>query len=175
LELPILAAFKPKLRQNHHSRKAELMQFLIVTKHLFQNTELFEATIDGLVTSTSSFLSHTISCGDIVSGQANMLTLATIPIISFSHFSWKQTTLQSFPENLDVRPFSTGFWSEDPHNVARLNVYADFIPHSSTVELVPVPFRIKGRWLINPKVCPVYSNLASFSTILTKSVLPSNL
>jgi hypothetical protein len=153
----------------------------LVPKLRAQAFEILEASVDGFMTGASIVLCPSIRQGHPVLRDADFF-ITPVASVGFNLFVWKKPVLESTPENLYVRPFSTRKWAIDPDNVTCLDAGSNLISNPCTIELVTVPFLVKRQprvvrfWrLPNRTVGAVDIGQARTSIIPLQSIFPTNL
>ena len=63
--------------------------------------------------------------------------------------------------DVPVRPFTCRKWTINPYYPTCFDADSHFIPKTSTLKLVTIPFWAERNWFLNPKICSINSNFAS--------------
>jgi hypothetical protein len=147
----------------------------IVTVYGLETVELLEPTVHCLVPGSSALLGFLVNLRDIVIGSSNRSSFTSVAIVGLDFLSMSKRLLQSVSKDLDVGPSATGERAMDPDDISSLDTNCNFVPQSSSPELVGVPLRAERRRLLDPEVCAVNRHFARLSLITPESIAPTNL
>ena len=134
---------------------------------------IFESCIYSLMTWPSNLLHALVPVVMPIRllGSGSIISTITHKLLTFA----ERGIQTHFCGNLAIREASTFKRTICPNDVSCLKTYPNLIPYTGSLELVRVPFMVKGRWFLDAEISPVDRNLAHTTIVAIVMVCPKNL
>jgi hypothetical protein len=171
----VLSIIEGELGTDCHSHEHHPVFVSIVSVHGLETVELLEPTVHRLMPGSSALLGLLVDLRNVIISSSNRSSFTWVAIVGLDFLAWSERLLQSISKDLEVGPCATGERAMDPNDISGLNTNSNFIPQSSSPELVGVPLLAERLRLVDTEVGAVDRDFARLALITPESIAPSNL